>query len=101
MDLIESRASADLAVGTLARAVHLSPSRLRRLFVTHTGLTLARYIKRAKLRRADELVRTTFLSIKEIAAAVSLHDDSHFVRDFKASYGCTPTERRRADLANR
>lgn len=101
IELIESRPSAELAVGSLAEAVRLSPSRLRRLFVAHTGLTLSRYIKRAKLRRADDLVRTTFLSVKEIAAAVGLHDESHFVRDFKSLYGSTPTERRRTALANR
>lgn len=101
IELIEIRPPAELAVGNLAEAVRLSPSRLRRLFVTHTGLTLSRYIKRAKLRRADDLVRTTFLSVKEIAAAVGIHDESHFLRDFKAVYGATPTERRRTSLANR
>lgn len=66
-----------------------------------TGTTLSRYIKHMRMRRADELVRNTFLSIKEIAAEVGLHDGSHFVRDFKSFYGCTPTERRRASFANR
>jgi transcriptional regulator GlxA family with amidase domain len=101
VELIESRPPAELAVGSLADAVRLSPSRLRRLFVAHTGLTLSRYIKRAKLRRADHLVRTTFLSVKEISAAVGIHDESHFLRDFKTLYGATPTERRRTSLANR
>jgi transcriptional regulator GlxA family with amidase domain len=101
IQLIETCPPAELAVGTLADAVRLSPSRLRRLFVAHMGVTLARYIKRAKLGRADDLVRTTFLSVKEIAAAVGLHDESHFLRDFKATYGATPTERRRTTLANR
>ena len=39
--------------------------------------------------------------MQEIAAAVGLHDESHFVRDFKSLYGYTPTERRRTVLANR
>jgi transcriptional regulator GlxA family with amidase domain len=46
-------------------------------------------------------VRTTFLSVKEISAAVGIHDESHFLRDFKTLYGATPTERRRTSLANR
>jgi transcriptional regulator GlxA family with amidase domain len=99
--LIDSGPPADLAVATLASSVCLSPSRLRRLFTAQTGMTLSRCIKRLKLQRADDLVCTTFLSIKEIGAAVGLHDQSHFVRDFKLSYGCTPTERRRVFLANK
>jgi transcriptional regulator GlxA family with amidase domain len=101
IDLIEQSPSADLIVSRLAREVNLSASRLQRLFVLHTGLTLARYIKGERLRRADHLVCGTFLTIKEIVAAVGLHDESHFVRDFKSSYGFTPTERRRAVRANK
>ena len=99
--LIEKYPSTDLVVSRLARAVNLSSSRLQRIFVLHTGLTLARYIKGVRLRRADDLVCGTFLTIKEIVAAVGLHDESHFVRDFKSSYGFTPTERRRAVRANK
>jgi len=101
IDLIESRPSDALAIDSLAGAVNLSASRLRRLFVAQTGLTLSRYIKRVRMSRADELVCSTFLSIKEIVAAVGLRDESHFVRDFKSCHGCTPTERRRAVLAKR
>ena len=95
VDLIEQYPSADLEVARLAKAVNLSVSRLQRLFVVHTGLTLTRYIKSVRLRRADDLVCGTFLTVKEIVAAVGLHDESHFVRDFKSLYGFTPTERRR------
>ena len=101
IDLIEGAPSDALAVGALAGAVNLSASRLRRLFVTHTRITLSRYIKSVRMSRADELVCNTFLSIKEIVAAVGLRDGSHFVRDFKSIYGCTPTERRRAGFAKK
>lgn len=101
IDLIEKCPSADLLVSRLAQAVNLSASRLQRIFVLSTGLTLARYIKGVRMRRADDLVCGTFLTIKEIVAAVGLHDESHFVRDFKTSYGFTPTERRRAVRAKR
>ncbi|SRR5258706_7939615 len=101
IDLIDRCPSTEIAIGTLAGAVNLSASRLRRLFVAYSGLTLSRYIKRVRMSRADALVCSTFLSFKEIVAAVGLRDESHFVRDFKSFYGCTPTERRRAFLAKR
>jgi hypothetical protein len=39
------------------------------------------------LRKAKELLETTFLSVKEVIAAVGISDLSHFVRDYKERYG--------------
>jgi hypothetical protein len=33
---------------------------------------------------------SSFLSVKEIAYRVGLNDESHFVRDFKSTYGSSP-----------
>jgi AraC-like DNA-binding protein len=41
------------------------------------------------------LLTTTFLSVKQIVRRVGLTDESHFVRDFKRSYGVTPGEYRK------
>jgi AraC-like DNA-binding protein len=41
------------------------------------------------------MLASTFLTIKEIAAKVDAGDESHFVRDFKVAFGCTPSEYRR------
>lgn len=46
------------------------------------------------MRRAQELLETTFLSVKEIMAKVGVTDESHFVRDFKRFHGCTPAQYR-------
>jgi hypothetical protein len=46
------------------------------------------------MERAGDLLETSFLSVKEIAHAVGLNDESHFVRDFKTIYGVTPTRYR-------
>jgi AraC-like DNA-binding protein len=74
----------------IAQAVRLSPSHLRSLFKTETGMSLSRYFKQLRLHRAEHLLETTFLTIKEVAATVGLGRVSHFVRDFKAAYGITP-----------
>ena len=76
----------------LADLVNLSGSRLRHLFKQETGTTPAQYLKTIRLRKAAALLRTTFMSIKEIALSVGLTTASYFVREFRKSYGMTPTE---------
>ncbi|HEY8228286.1 MAG TPA: helix-turn-helix transcriptional regulator [Pyrinomonadaceae bacterium] len=75
----------------LADLVNLSASRLRHLFKQETGTTPAQYLKTIRLRHAAILLRTTFMSIKEIAMSVGLTTASYFVREFRKSYGMTPT----------
>ncbi|HEX9919470.1 MAG TPA: helix-turn-helix domain-containing protein, partial [Pyrinomonadaceae bacterium] len=64
------------------------------LFKAETGSSPARYLKALRLERARELLETTFLSVKEIRALVGFNDDSHFARDFRATYGLTPQQYR-------
>ena len=42
------------------------------------------------------MLRTTFLSVKQILKQVGLRSNSHFVHDFRRIYGTTPTAYRRA-----
>ena len=44
------------------------------------------------MQRAEQLLRRTFLSIKEVTFRSGMRDISHFVREFKKHYGVTPTE---------
>jgi AraC-like DNA-binding protein len=79
----------------LAALVNLSPSRLHQLFKEETGLPPARYLRQLRMRRAEELLETTNLSVKQVMASVGLSDESHFVRDFKKSCGLTPARYRK------
>jgi two-component system response regulator YesN len=76
----------------VAQSVRLSPSRLREVFKDQTGKSFAQYRKELRLERARQLLETTFLSIKEIAASVGLTSVSHFISDFKEAYRMTPSE---------
>jgi AraC family transcriptional regulator of arabinose operon len=78
----------------IAACVNLSASRLSHLFKTETGVSPAKYLKRARMERARQLLETSFLSVKQIMAAVGINDSSHFVRSFKNAYGLTPTDYR-------
>ena len=78
----------------LARFVNVSPSRLHQLFKDETGLPPAKYQHLLRMEQAKELLETSYLSIKEVMAQVGVADESHFVRDFKKSYGVTPAKYR-------
>ncbi len=85
----------DLSLEEMAQAVNLSDSRLRHIFKAETGLSFAQYRKSLRMRRAKELIDTTFLSMKQIRSRVGAGDRSHFARDFKKINGLTPADYRR------
>ncbi|HWS99643.1 MAG TPA: AraC family transcriptional regulator [Pyrinomonadaceae bacterium] len=80
--------------GRLAKFVNLSSSRLHQLFKEETGLPPAKYLRLLRMERAVELLETSYLSVKEVMAKVGVTDESHFVRDFKKTYGLTPARYR-------
>ena len=84
----------------MAQIVNLSPSRLRYLFKKEIGVAPAHYLRAFRLEQAKELLETTFLSVKEIIRSVGINDQSHFIREFKKSYGVTPAQYRLSHATN-
>jgi transcriptional regulator GlxA family with amidase domain len=94
--LIDQHKKTPLSVPDLARAVNVSPSYLTRLFRQQTGRPPAKFARDARLERAHYLLRTSFLTVKEVMAEVGWNDPSHFCRDFKREFGASPTAVRAA-----
>jgi AraC family transcriptional regulator, arabinose operon regulatory protein len=88
---MEAAASRAWTTAQLAALVNLSPSRFRHLFKEETGKTTTQYLRELRLQRAEFLLRTTFLSIKEVMNAAGVTSMSHFVQYFKQRHGETPT----------
>ena len=82
-------------VAELARLVRLSSSRLGHLFKLQVGHDLEDFLRNARLEKAAELLRTTELSIKEIAAQVGYRHASSLDRGFKHVFGFEPADYRR------
>jgi transcriptional regulator GlxA family with amidase domain len=89
---IEQKSDGASALQAAAGAVGLSVSRLRHLFRCHTGISPIQFQKQLRLAKARALFQGSFLSIKEVVAAVGPGDMSHFVRDYKLKYGETPSQ---------
>lgn len=85
--------SGTIRVGDLAAAAQLSPTHFDRLFVEAVGCGVRQYVKRLRLNDARvELLRGTS-SVKEVAYSVGYKTVSAFCRDFRQTFGVTPTGR--------
>ena len=92
---IESDLAHAWDVAQLALLVHLSASRFRHLFKEETGVSINLFLRERRLERAELLLRTTFLSIKEVTMEVGVRSPSRFVDYFKEKYGVTPSAYRK------
>lgn len=91
---IRKNLGAENDVDTLANMVGLSKDHLIRLFKKSTGETPIQYITMRKIERAEILLSTTNLSVKEVAHTVGYEDHSYFNRIFKKVVGLTPRDYR-------
>jgi AraC-like DNA-binding protein len=80
----------ELSLAEFAQSVNLSVWRLCHIFKSDVGMPPIRYLRQLRMERAKDLLESSFLSVKEIAFRVGLNDESHFVRDFKSTYGYSP-----------
>ena len=92
---MQRRLGDEITLDGLAASVNLSRSRFAHLFREQTGASPGRYLRDFRLDRARLLLETTFLSVKEVMAAVGVNDPSHFSRDFHATFGTSPREFRK------
>ncbi len=86
----------DRALSISEIAAHLGVSRrqISRLFSAYTGVSPALYLERARLDRAEALLRHSQKSVKEIAREVGYADVHHFSRAFRRVVGTPPAEYR-------
>lgn len=59
------------------------------------------YLKSIRIRKAKELLETTFMSVKQIMSVVGIGDRNHFAHDFKKAYGLSPTEYRKLNFSTK
>jgi AraC-like DNA-binding protein len=76
----------------------ISKDHFIRLFKKETGMTPVQYISQKKIEKAQLLLVTEEMPIKEIAFLLSYEDHSYFNRLFKKITGETPQEYRRGHL---
>jgi AraC family transcriptional regulator len=88
-DFINANLDEPIEVDALARIAGLSPFHFSRSFTRLVGITPYRYVVRARLKRARELLREGRLSFAEIAAETGFADQSHLARWVRRVHGAT------------
>lgn len=79
---------------SLARAVGLSTSHLRRRFKATFGRTPMEYLERVRMEEAAQLIQNAELSIKEVARKVGYLNANNFSTAFKRFHGRPPQSHR-------
>ena len=84
--------SSDLSLESIAEDMHFSPKYFSRLFKELSGVGINYYINATRLERAAHLLRTTNISVDDIALETGYHSTQYFIRKFREAYGVTPRQ---------
>jgi AraC-like DNA-binding protein len=79
-----------LSLQQMADNFDISPNHLSRLLKQETGHSFIEYVSMIRMDKVKELLVTTDLKIKDIAAEVGYIDTASFLRKFRETEGITP-----------
>ena len=92
---IEDNLAEDLSLKDLAGIAAMSPYHFARAFKAATGASPLQYVIGARIDRARILLRTTKLTVSQIAFRTGYADPGRFGRHFRKRVGATPGAFRR------
>jgi AraC-like DNA-binding protein len=86
----------DVDLRAIAREASLSPFYFTRAFTAYVGVPPYRYLIGLRMARAQELLRTSELTVTQICQRVGFNSLSHFTTTFRRHTGVSPTAYRRS-----
>jgi AraC-like DNA-binding protein len=84
-----------ITAAELSADYEISVSALRACFKAMYGKPIACFIRQYRLQKASELLRTSEMSVTDIALEVGYESLSKFISVFKTAYGTTPLKHRK------
>ncbi|PKA84243.1 ligand-binding sensor domain-containing protein [Ulvibacter sp. MAR_2010_11] len=82
----------DFKAEDFAKELNLSRMQLHRKLKALTGLTTTEFLRSQRLKAAVNLLKTSDLTVSEIAYSVGFNTPSYFIKCFKVAYNTTPSE---------
>lgn len=89
---IQFNYSHDISIDDVAKSVGVSRSHLYRVFMSNVGKSPIDYLTEYRINEACNLLRTSNLSIAEVAISVGFFDQFYFSRVFKKAMGLPPSK---------
>lgn len=93
-DYIQQHLEEPISLDSIADEFAITPSTLSRDFKNLCGVNFVEFLRDSRLERAQELLRDTRLSVKEIAARSGYNSSSYFIQQFRRQFGITPAQYR-------
>jgi transcriptional regulator GlxA family with amidase domain len=87
--------NSEISLNELAKQFELSQRSFTRRFKQATGINANHYWQQLRIESAQDLLRSSNLSIQEIAYHVGYKDQGHITKLFKKELGITPKEYRK------
>lgn len=97
IDYINSHYNEKLSLEDISENCHISISHLTRLFKKSTGYTVVQYTNNIRIKKAAELIKSTRLSISDIALKTGFSSFSYFGKLFSENYGISPLKYRNSN----
>lgn len=85
----------EIGLDDFVALVHLSKYYFLKIFKQHTGMTPYDYLINYRINEAKVLLKTSSLTVGEIAFTVGFLNESNFIKQFKRIAYCTPLHYRR------
>jgi AraC-like DNA-binding protein len=101
VDFMNANLHRDIDLDKITEAANVSISHLSRILKRGTGFPPIDYLIRLRLEKARQLLKTGFLSVKEVMAVVGNNSKGHFAKHFKKRFGVTPSEYKQQAFKNR
>jgi transcriptional regulator GlxA family with amidase domain len=97
---MEDHIADPLTLSQLANFAQVSPRQLNRLFSAKLGQSTMSYYAKIRLETAHRLLRSSTLSLTDIALAAGFANSSHFSKTYSAQFGDSPSRLRASRLAS-
>ncbi|SDM14368.1 two-component regulator propeller domain-containing protein [Kriegella aquimaris] len=90
--LDEHLSDASFNAAAFGERIGMSRMQLHRKLQAYTGLSTTEFIRSQRLRQAAQILKTTDITINEVAYTVGFNTPSYFIKCFKETYKKTPSE---------
>lgn len=86
---------ADISIRDLVERFHFNEDYYNRLLKEKAGMTYSEYVMELRLTHAEKLLKTTTITVDEVANKVGYHNKGYFYKIFVERYGVTPSKYRK------